>query len=363
MAQRVWRKSALLIGLMLISGLVISCSATVTPVVQKDYDWSQMDKICVVDVSDLDRSREISRILTHQLFEMGFPVTRRQVKSVLELYDLGREEQADVVAYGYIRKARTHIEKTISGQRRIKEIELSLHFMETSSQNCIWRGLGYLEEEAEVKDQHIIEETLATMMAQVIHPSDLRPYEYEGVPLLKVGDQAPLFEVQDVEGHSYSMEEQLRDNIIVMGFWYFLCRPCKRTLEVFDGIDRFYQSKGVSVVAISLEGEPMLSRIKSYIFQERLRFTFIMDPLAQEGYEISDPYKVAGIPSVYVVNRSGIVIFSKPGPVTFGELAEVIEAELAREKLETAVRNMDHAEPEIARAAMGLAGESKPWVR
>jgi peroxiredoxin len=319
-------------ALLTVACLFTSCATTVVePLIVKEYDWAQAEKICVVGVSNLDQSEEVARILTHQLFEMGFPVTQKKAKTVLELYDVSREAKADVVAYGHIKRLTTTTRKTTRGSERTKEIQLSLQFIETETHNCLWKGLGTLAEDAKVKDEYIMEELISQMAREAIPRQERRQYAYEGTPALNVGDKAPLFTVSDVEGKTYALEKHLERNIVVIGFWSLLCKPCKTNIDVLNSIYRRYQSKGVSVVAVSLEGKPMLSRIKSHIYKEGFKFTFLLDEPAEEGYAVTTPYKATAAPAVYVVGKSGNIVFAGLGAVSFGELVEAIELEMLRD--------------------------------
>ena len=146
----------------------------------------------------------------------------------------------------------------------------------------------------------------------------------------KIGDEAPPFQVSDVNGKPYALEDQLGKKIVVLGFWSFFCQPCKRTLHTLNAIHRRYQTRGVNVVAVSLEGEPMLSRIRTRIYQDRLEFTFLLDEPEGDKYEISDPYLVPGTPALYIIDKSGRIVFARAGRVTGDELAAVIDSELAK---------------------------------
>jgi peroxiredoxin len=322
----------LFIGLVAIVHVLTSCGVTVEPLVNKDFDWNQIEKICVVGISDLDRSEEISKILTHAIFEMGFPVSQKKAKTVLDLYDVGREAKADVMIYGYIKKIKTSTRRTVNGQKKTKKIEMCLQLVEADTHNCIWKGMGIIVEDDDVKDAYVIEELLETMMADIIPIDQRRPYAYGRVPMLKVDDKAPQFKVRDVDGNIFSLKKELEEHIVVAGFWYLLCKPCRGTMDVLSSIQRRYESKNVSVIAISIEDRPIVSRIKSYIRDEGHEFTFLLDAPTRDGYAIADPYKVAGVPAAYVIGKSGDIVFARLGSVTFGELVEVIESELARSR-------------------------------
>jgi len=55
-----------------------------------------------------------------------------------------------------------------------------------------------------------------------------------------------------------------------------------------------------------------------------------LDEHADGGYEVADSYKVPGTPAVYVIGKSGDIVFARSGHLTVGELSAVIESELAK---------------------------------
>lgn len=327
-----WIKTpAVLIVLSITAGLFASCNTIITPEVEEGYDWAQVKKICVVSVSNLERSREISKALSHHLFEEGIPVATKETESVLDIYNAAREAQADVVAYGSVTKVEVTRSTTVYPPTTLKKVEVELQFIEAATQKRIWKGSGSLADSANVKDEFIINELIEKMARDILPEWSEIPRSSVGVPMLRVGDKAPVFEVKDVNGTPYSLKDQLGEKIIVLNFWSFFCEPCRRALRDLNDIHRGYNLKGVSVVAVSLEGEPMLSRIRSRIYQERLEFTFLLDEPVGDSYEIADPYMVPGTPALYIIDKSGKIAFARAGRVTTAELAAVIESELAKE--------------------------------
>lgn len=332
MKEKTLRKTlCVLLGLPALSVFVASCATTITPEIEEEYDWTQVRKVCVVGVADLERSRVIGRALAHHLFEDGVPVVIKETKSVSGIYDAAREAGAEIVVYGVVTKVEITRSTTGYPPTTIKEIALDLQFIETATQKRIWKGAGSRTDSANVKDDFIISALVGQMAREAVPEWELLPRASIGVPMLSIGADAPLFEVKDIKGNSYSLKDQLGKKIVVLGFWSFFCEPCKSTLATLNDIHRNYNLSGVSVVAVSLEGKPMLSRIKSRVYQDKLELTFLLDEPDGDSYEIADPYLVPGTPALYVIDKSGKIIFARAGKVSFGDLSAVIRSELARE--------------------------------
>lgn len=319
-----------LLGLSAALAVFASCATTITPEIDTGYDWLQVKRICVVSVSDLEQSREISKALSHHLFEDGVPVIIKETESVMDIYNAAREAQAEVVVYGVVTRVEVTRSTTVFPPTTIKEIELELHFIETASQEHIWKGTGSRADSANVKDEFVISELVGQMAHEVIPHWEKLPRASIGVPMLAIGADAPPFEVSDINGNTYALEDQLGNKIVVLGFWSFFCEPCKHTLRTLNDIHRLFRFRGVSVVAVSLEGKPMLSRIRSRVYHDRLDFTFLLDQPEGDSYEIADPYLVPGTPALYIIDKSGKIVFSRAGKVSLEDLSAVVESELAK---------------------------------
>ncbi len=308
-----------------------SCATTITPEIEEAYDWSQVNRICVIDVSDLEQSGVIGKALSHHLFEDGVPVVMRKAESVTDIYDVAKEANAEIIVYGAVTRGEITRSTIVHPPTTLKEITLELQFIETAGRRRIWKGSGKRADSANVKDDFIISALVSQMAREVVPLWEQLPRASLGVPMLKLGDDAPPFEVKDINGGSYSLQDQQGKKIVVMGFWSFFCEECKSTLKALNDIHRDYGMRGVSVIAVSLEGGPMLTRIRSRVYQERLNFTFLLDEPVGDSYKISDPYLVPGTPALYVIDKSGKIALARTGKVSPGDLRSVVESELAKQ--------------------------------
>jgi len=326
------------VSLLVISFVAVTflstCGTTIRSSVPGDYDWAGVNKICVIGISDGSGSFEVSRALSHHLFETGYPVVVREAGSFLDIYDIGRQEGADVIAYGTVTKVDVYYGHTSRSAHHYptKEVKVEIQFIETQTQRRIWKGEGALTESANVADEFVINEILGDMVSEILPPWKEVPRVAEVVPMLKLGQQAPPFEVRDVDGNPYALQDDLGKNVVVLSFWSFFCDACKRSLGILADVNHSYHSEGVSVIAVSVEGPSMADRIGDYVREEGFEFTFLVDEIVDQTYEVSDSYNVPGTPALYVIGKSGEIVFARSGHVTADELSRVIESELAKSK-------------------------------
>lgn len=148
-----------------------------------------------------------------------------------------------------------------------------------------------------------------------------------GIEMLKVGDQAPDFQVGDISGTDFSMKTTLDSSKgVLIFFWSIFCEPCKAELPVIQKLSKTYKEKGIEFVGVSIDGSPMKDAISAFLKQEDYGFQALIDELnPDESFKVSDPYGVAGTPTVYIIDGSGVVRFAKVGRASEEELEEVIK--------------------------------------
>ncbi len=74
---------------------------------QEGFDWSLVQKVCVVDVAELDQSDEIGMMISHHLLEDGVSVTSARAESVEDVRAAAGQAQAEVLIYGAVTDAAT----------------------------------------------------------------------------------------------------------------------------------------------------------------------------------------------------------------------------------------------------------------
>jgi peroxiredoxin len=162
----------------------------------------------------------------------------------------------------------------------------------------------------------------------VFAQEDLTPIPMiSGIEMLKVGDKAPDFTVGDLSGVAFNMNTTIEANKgVFIFFWSIFCEPCKAELPIIQKLSKTYKEKGIDFVGVSIDGSPMKEAISAFVKQEDFGFQALIDELnPDESFKVSDPYGVAGTPTVYVIDGEGVVRFAKVGRASEEELEEVIK--------------------------------------
>ena len=149
-----------------------------------------------------------------------------------------------------------------------------------------------------------------------------------GIEMLKVGDTAPDFTVGDLSGSEFSMKTTLaaKKGVLIF-FWSIFCEPCKAELPVIQDLSRKFREQGMEFVGVSIDGSPMKDAIAAFLKQEDYGFQALLDELnPDESFVVSDPYGVAGTPTLYIIDGQGIVKFGKVGRASEEELEDIIKS-------------------------------------
>lgn len=95
--------------------------------------------------------------------------------------------------------------------------------------------------------------------------------------------------------------------VVYLDFWASWCAPCKASFPWMDALQRRHRSDGLVVVAVNLDQDPKAAR--RFLEQTAPTFEVKFDPSGQ----LARRYELEGMPSSYVLDRSGAVRYAHTG--------------------------------------------------
>ena len=121
---------------------------------------------------------------------------------------------------------------------------------------------------------------------------------------LQVGTEAPDWTLTDSEGNEISLES-LRGRIVVLDFWATWCSPCVTVMPQLQEVHEAYSREAVSVYGVNVweNGDPEA-------FMDENGFSY---GLLLEGDPVAEEYRVSGIPTMYVIDQSGVIALAEVG--------------------------------------------------
>jgi len=136
---------------------------------------------------------------------------------------------------------------------------------------------------------------------------------------------APDFQLQDLDGKKVKLSDYT-GKVVVLDFWATWCPPCRTELPHLQKIQEEFADQGVVVLGINTEPPEMAEKVREFVKKEGLTFRIL-----QGTPDVSEAYKVTGIPETVIIDRKGILraVHVGFGPGAEDELREDIRKVLA----------------------------------
>jgi len=117
---------------------------------------------------------------------------------------------------------------------------------------------------------------------------------------IQVGNQAPDFQLQNLDGQTVSLGN-LQGKPVLINFWATWCSPCVSEMPYIQEIYEEWADKGLVVVAINL-GESS-SKAEEFMQSYNLSFTVLLDTKK----DVAQKYSIQYIPTTFFIDKDGII--------------------------------------------------------
>ena len=179
----------------------------------------------------------------------------------------------------------------------------------------LWPGNNQPAVEAEPEEEEVlVEEPKADMTDE--------EREIEATTLVKVGEIAPDFSVEMLDGRVIKLSE-LRGKVVMVCFWATWCPPCRQEMaHLQEGVIDHFAGKDLVVLPIS-RGEKR-EVVEKFITDNGYTFGVGLDP----ERAIYDQYASNFVPRTFIINKRGKVTYRVAGYDE--ETAEAVNAAIAK---------------------------------
>lgn len=138
---------------------------------------------------------------------------------------------------------------------------------------------------------------------------------------------APAFSLQDMDDEPHAMQDY-HGKVVLLNFWATWCPPCRHEMPALEKLYRQFRERDFVVLAVNQWEDPDL--VFAYMGDLNVFPTFpiLFDPQST----ISQLYGVKGLPTSFVIDRDGRVVYRAIGGREFDhpEVTGIIEQLLAR---------------------------------
>ncbi|WP_235839749.1 TlpA disulfide reductase family protein [Cognaticolwellia mytili] len=98
-----------------------------------------------------------------------------------------------------------------------------------------------------------------------------------------------------------------KGKVVYIDFWSSWCVPCRESFPWMNKLQRKYQQQGLTILSINLDHDRKLA--DEFLIENPALFPVIYDP---KGL-IARKYKLRGMPSSFIINRTGQIVSAHVG--------------------------------------------------
>ena len=149
--------------------------------------------------------------------------------------------------------------------------------------------------------------------------------------LLKKGVTAPLFSLPTLTGKREMLSVWAGENLskpyindkkhtVIISFWATYCVPCKKEIPQLHEFYDMYKDKDIKVFLISIDSKGA-AIVKPHVESAGYTLPVLLDPYKRTA----DRYGVKSVPSLFVINKEGKIIYSAKGLKQDENLIEILE--------------------------------------
>lgn len=119
-----------------------------------------------------------------------------------------------------------------------------------------------------------------------------------------VGSKAPPIEGVTLDGSRRAKTlADYPDKVVLLNVWATWCEPCKVEMPSIEKLHREFGSRGLAVVAVSIDDPGAEDRVRDFVKELGLTFEVLHDP----KQVTSRSYQVTGYPETFVIARDGTI--------------------------------------------------------
>lgn len=134
--------------------------------------------------------------------------------------------------------------------------------------------------------------------------------------LFAAGTAAPEYHAQLLDGSDVALAS-LRGEVVLLNLWATWCEPCRHELGELTKLHADYSSKGVRIVAVSVDRERTPKEIAAFVERRKLPYSIWHD----RKDRASELFRVNTLPASVVIDRAGTIVWSQVGALTAQDAA------------------------------------------
>jgi peroxiredoxin len=125
-----------------------------------------------------------------------------------------------------------------------------------------------------------------------------------------VGANAQDFTARDTEGNNFRLSDHIGKEVVLIDFWATWCAPCLAEMPHLEKMQTEYKSKGLLVVAVSMDGPESIADVPAFAKRNQMNFPVLLDEDSSIA-SIYNPRKSA--PLSAIIDKQGRITAVREG--------------------------------------------------
>jgi len=125
-------------------------------------------------------------------------------------------------------------------------------------------------------------------------------YTQPACAILQKGEAAPAIKLTTTSGQQITLNNY-KGYVLVMDFFATWCLPCKEAIPHLNSLKQKYGKQGMQVLGVSVD-EGNEREVKRFIAERKIGY-----PVAVAGEELQTDYGLRSIPTVFIIDKKGMV--------------------------------------------------------
>jgi peroxiredoxin len=118
---------------------------------------------------------------------------------------------------------------------------------------------------------------------------------------LNVGDAAPAFRAERLDGAALDFPAAAAGKPLVIRFWADWCKYCEPEMKAIEAVYQRHKARGLEVLAVNAGQDR--GTVEAFIRKLGVTYPAVLD----ESAAIAKRYGVVGLPTTYFIDAKGVV--------------------------------------------------------